>query len=282
VNKRFGQLLRTALTAAGFEVTRVGRGASGTPVYCISEGIISDLLTQCLGDAPRITVDIAAADGKSGSNTFALFALGWTGLAVEAEPPLFARLALNYRSFDRVALYRGWITPINVASLMGAAGIPSNFGFLSLDIDGYDHDVLDAILGQFRPRLICAEINERFPPPIRFNVPYSPAYRYRGDGFFGQSLSMLDALRSRHDYVLVRLDYINAFLVPRESGMTSITPEEAYAEGYVRRTDRKRRFPWNEDFEPLQSMHPDNALPWILEKFSAHRGEFYLSAGETR
>jgi hypothetical protein len=260
-------------------VTRVGRGASGEPTYSVSEGPITQYLERCLGEEARIAVDIAAADGKSGSNTYALFRAGWQGLAAEAAPGVFARLGLNYRDLPQVSLYRGWVTPLNVTALLRAAGIPTSFGFLSLDIDGYDHDVLDAILGRYRPRLVCVEINERFPPPMLFNVPYSPSYSYKGDGCSGQSLCMLDALRAKHNYALTGLDYINAFLVPAECGLPTVPPEDVYRAGYADRPDRKRRFPWNVEFEPLQTMPVEEAVQWVERKFRPHRGEFYCSSG---
>lgn len=258
-------------------MTRVGRGAGGNPTYSISEGLITQYLDRCLGEAPRVAVDIAAADGKSGSNTYALFRAGWQGLAVEAAPAVFTRLGLNYRDLPSVALYRGWVTPLNVVALLQATGIPSSFGFLSLDIDGYDHDVLDSLLDDYRPRLVCVEINERFPPPIVFNLPYSSSYVYNGDGCSGQSLCMLDALRARHNYSLVGLDYINAFLVPKECGLPTVPPEDAYRIGYADRPDRKRRFPWTAEFEPLQGMPPTEAVEWVERHFAGHGGEFNCS-----
>lgn len=224
-------------------------------------------------------MDIAAADGKSGSNTLALFKAGWQGLAVEGEPNIFARLGLNYRDLFGVSLYRGWVTPMNVLSLLRAAEIPSEFGFLSLDIDGYDHDVLDAILSNYRPRLICVEVNERFPPPILFNLPFSPSYVYNGDGCSGQSLCMLDLLRAKHDYALVGLDYLNAFLIPADCGLSTLRPTDVYRAGYADRFDRKRRFPWNAEFEVLQTMPADEGVRWVERKFTGHRGEFFCSAG---
>jgi hypothetical protein len=279
VNKRLGQLARRWLTEAGFEVTRVGHGASPGPTYTVSQGLIDQYLESCLGATEHVAVDIAAADGKSGSNTYALFRGGWRGLAVEAAPLVFARLGLNYRNLPEVSLYRGWVTPTNVDALLKCAEIPTDFGFLSLDIDGYDHDLLDVILSSYRPRLVCVEINERFPPPLLFNVPYSPRYQYAGDGCFGQSISMLDSLRANHNYGLVGLDYGNAFLVPSELGLSTVSPAEAYRTGYADRPDRKSRFPWNDEFEPLQTLPADEAVEWIERRFSRHRGEFVCSTG---
>lgn len=266
-------------TVAGFEVTRVGRGEAGAPTYNESQHLIDGYLAKCLGQADHVAVDIAAADGKTASNTYALFQAGWRGLGVEAASGVFARLALNYQALPQVTLHRGWVTPDNVNRILEACGIPREFGFLSLDIDGYDHDLLAALLGSgFRPRLICVEINERFPPPILFNLPYSPSYVYTGDGCSGQSIAMLDLLRRQHDYVLLGLDYQNAFLAPADCELRSVSPEEAYQVGFANRPGRNTRSPWLAEFEPLQTMPPEEAVRWIEERFTAHRGEFFCAS----
>lgn len=280
MNRRLASLARRWLTAAGLEVTRVERGAAGQVIYAVSEELIAQQLARCLRGAPHIAVDIGAAEGKSGSNTYRLFRSGWTGLAVEAEPTVFARLSLNYRALNGVVLYRGLATPLNILELLQAAGIPKRFGFLSLDIDGFDHDVLDTVLGDYRPALICAEINERFPPPILFNVPYSPQFQFDGDGCWGQSIATLDQLRARHGYVLLAVDYMNAFLAPGESGLEGISADEGYRAGYADRLDRLHRFPWLKEFEDLQRLPPLEAVDWITRRFQGRAGQFTCTVAD--
>jgi hypothetical protein len=62
------------------------------------------------------------------------------------------------------------VTPNNVVSLLLANDTPKEFAFLNLDLDGYDYFVLEQILTHYRPKLICKEINEKIPPPIKFSV----------------------------------------------------------------------------------------------------------------
>src|SRR5688572_14380322 len=111
-------------------------------------------------------VDIAASDGVGMSNTYARFRHGMPGLAVEYDEQLFAKLSKTYRRLTNVRLLRQMITPENVVETLARLGVPKNCSLLNLDIDGYDHFVLDALLGAYRPTLICAEINEKIPPPL--------------------------------------------------------------------------------------------------------------------
>ena len=149
----------------------------------------------------RWYVDIAAGDGETMSNTLALARAGWDGLAVEADPQQFERLARAYARYPRVRLARSLVTPDDVVELLRRHDVPREFGVLSLDIDGYDHFVLDRLLEAFRPDVICAEINEAIPPPVRFTVLYEPGHAIRTDrtavGFRIGELDGRDTPRAR-------------------------------------------------------------------------------------
>jgi hypothetical protein len=160
---------------------------------------------------------------------------------------------------------------------MRGFGIPRDFGFLSFDIDGYDHFVLAALLEEFRPALMCVEINEKIPPPLRFTVRPDVGFEYRGDHFFGQSIAKLVELAAARDYDLVELHYNNALLVPRERGLgVALTAEEAYRTGYAERPDRRQRFAYNADMDPLLTMDPDAAAQFVREKFRGREAEYLL------
>jgi hypothetical protein len=226
----------------------------------------------------RQCVDIAASDGVTMSNTYSLFRQGWEGLAVEYDACSFDRLAHAYRKFQGVNLAKCKVTPLNVVSLLKANALPVNFGFLNLDIDGYDYFVLEQILREFRPSLICAEINEKIPPPVKFTVKWDPNYFWKGGNFYGQSISQLHTLCPLFGYSLVELYYNNAFLVPSENKLfPSLTPEAAYKKGYQNQPDRLERFPWNANMEPLLSLPPEKAVAFINQVFSDRKDQFQIT-----
>ena len=223
----------------------------------------------------RYYVDIAAGDGATMSNTLALARAGWDGLAFEGDPVLFTRLARTYARYPRVRLANTYVTPDNVVDLLRSQGVPRDFGVLSLDIDSYDHYVLARLLEVFRPGLICAEINEAIPPPVKFTVTYRPDHAWAKDHFFGQSLAMLDALRARHGYALVQVEYNNAFLVPEEvSPVRSRPVAEVYREGYLARPDRLMRLPWNREMEYLQGLPPEQVVAALHTRFARYAGRY--------
>jgi hypothetical protein len=209
------------------------------------------------------------------SNTYALYKDGWGGLAVEFDSGKFSSLANSYVGFQRVKLAKCMVTPLNVVALLSANDTPKEFDFLNLDIDGYDYFVLEQILEKYRPKLICAEINEKIPPPVKFSVKWNPEYSWNVDHFYGQSISQLHMLATKHQYALVELHYNNAFLIPLEySRKPALTPEEAYRSGYFAKPDRKKKFPWNDDMEEVLHMEPAAALSFINKYFRKYKGMF--------
>jgi hypothetical protein len=262
------------------QVARAGRRLAGRPRGAsVDEDAVVRRVLDAVGVTTGVAVDIAACDGITKSNTRALFRSGWEGLAVEGDPAKFASLARAYRPYAGVGLARVWVTPGNVASLLRAYGIPDGFDFLNLDIDGYDHFVLDALLTEYRPLVISAEVNEKIPPPVRFTVRYDPEHGWEQDHFYGQSIALLADLAANHDYDLVELSYNNAFLVPRERNeRPALTAEEAYQVGYLDRPDRLCLFPWNEDMEPLHTLDTEGKLDFLRRYFARYEGRYDLWA----
>jgi len=241
------------------------------------EPLINTYLRE-LAPLENYTIDIAAGDGVTMSNTYALFKKGYKGLGVEFDAHKFYRLAFNYRNFSEVQLAKCMVTPLNILSLFAGYQVPEKPGFLSLDIDGYDHFVLDVLLSKYRPTLICVEINEKIPPPIKFTVKFDPSYRWVEDHFYGQSISQLHTLCEKYKYSLINLHYNNAFLVPSELNYgKALSPEEAYSQGYLNKKDRKQKFPYNSNLEILHNMKPIEAKEHLNQFFQKYKEKFIIS-----
>jgi hypothetical protein len=232
---------------------------------------------EVVSAANKYCVDIAAQDGVMGSQTLRLFQEGWSGLAVEFDGRMFAALSQMYRGFEHVSLVRTKVVPRNVVSILEAALCPRDFGFLSLDIDSYDYYLLDQILGAFRPRLICVEINETVPPPLKFTVTFSEDHQWGGDHFQGQSICKCHELSVKYEYEIVELHYNNLFLVPAELNVWgALTPGAAYDAGYRLKPDRQQKFPWNADMEDVLDMPPAEAIVCLQRKFAEYVGRYTL------
>jgi hypothetical protein len=271
--------LRVLLRSVGLEIRRLPSTDSLERIYSNldEQSLVKRYLDELVVES-KYCVDIGASDGVTMSNSFPLYREGWNGLAVECDAGKFSSLASTYVSFRNVDLAKCTVTPANVLLLLAASDVPERFGLLTLDIDGYDYFVLDQILTKYRPTLICAEINEKIPPPVKFTVKWEPEYTWQEDHFYGQSISQLHMLCTRHNYALVELHYNNAFLIPTErSRKPSLTAEEAYQSGYLNRPDRKEKFPWNDNMEDLLHMQPEQALAFIDMFFDKYKGMFDCS-----
>lgn len=239
-----------------------------------------EIIEKYLNSLPlrgKYCVDIAASDGITMSNTLFLFKKGWQGLAVEFDHDSFSKLASLYKEFPDVSLLRTKVTPTNIISILKACSCPNNFDFLNFDIDGYDFFVLDQLLKEFRPSLICTEINEKIPPPISFSVNYSPKYSWGSDHFFGQSIAKCYELCSKYKYDIVELCYNNLFIIPNElNKFNQLSPEQAYKVDYKDQVDRREKFPWNYDMEGLLSMSKENGIEFLKNKFEKYNGKYIL------
>lgn len=243
------------------------------------EEVIARYLSTLLPPDQRpFVVDIAAGDGVFLSNTLELFKGGARGIAVEYDAAKFRNLTFAYSGFEGVSLFRTKAFPSNVLSLLEAGLAPKDFAFLNLDIDSYDYFILDRLLASYRPLLICAEINEIIPPPLKFTVLFDPDHGWNsGDHFHGQSISKLFELCEKYEYDLVHLLFNNAFLIPREKNtFPALDPATAYREGYRDRPGRAEMFKRAVPYEPLFDMSPGDAKNFLHDLFRAYKGKYEL------
>ena len=276
--KKVSPLIKAVFQRMGLEVQRLPKMKSNGVFSHFDEQIIAKKYLDSLNIKDKYCVDIAAMDGVTMSNTFALYKEGWGGLAVEFDSENFSHLSYIYKDFKNVNLAKCMVTPLNVLSLLAAHEVPKEFGFLNLDIDGYDYFVLEQILLKYRPRLICTEINEKIPPPIKFTINWDPNYVWATDHFYGQSISQLHLLCLKHNYAIVELLYNNAFLIPLECKPKSMfSPQEAYRLGYLEKADRKKKFSYNANMEEVLRMKPEDALRFIETFFAKYKGRYVAS-----
>jgi|TARA_Y100000389_G_scaffold108410_2_gene105553 hypothetical protein len=223
-------------------------------------------------------VDIGAADGVNASCTLQLAKKHkWEGTLFEYGS--LANVAYIYRNFQKINMARVKVTPKNVSKLLISYDIEKNFGFLNLDIDSYDYEVIEAILEDgFSPYIISMEINEKIPPPIEFYVYFDDNFNFVGDHFYGCSLTSAAKLLLKHGYILRNLNGNNAlFLNKKYFNFESQDIQKAYSDGYLELENRKKVFWYNTDMEMLEKLNPEESKNFIIKKFKNYSGKYYLS-----
>ena len=125
------------------------------------DGIVLFMLAAVGVERARF-VEIGAGDGLHASNCANLaFNLGFHGLFVEADEESVARGRAIYGAHDDTRLFppvfsHSFVTRENVADILAAAGFDRDVDVLSIDIDGNDYYIWEA-LEHVRPRLVVAE-----------------------------------------------------------------------------------------------------------------------------
>jgi len=181
------------------------------------DGILLEILRRC-NIARGACVEIGVGNGME-NNTLNLLARGWRTVWIDS-----GRLAYDARcNPELLAFEQMFVTAENVVSVV-KKGLESidceHFDVLSIDVDGNDGYLLDALLSDgFEPQVLIVETNELIPPPIRFAQPYKSDHVWSRTKNIGWSLQSLADLLSPHGYTCVACNQqtgVNAFFVANE------------------------------------------------------------------
>jgi hypothetical protein len=184
----------------------------------------------------------------------------WSGMVIDGSAKNIATIKQSnfFWLYDLTAV-EAFITRDNIAGLI--AGAPfDGLGILSVDIDGVDYFVLEA-LGHLTPSIIIVEYNGLFGPTAKVSVPYSADFwrtkAHHSNLYYGASLRAFDHLLSNRGYRLVGGNAAgnNAFFVRSDLINSKIQPvsvdaayrKTSFAEGrnadgslnFVRGNDRR-------------------------------------------
>ena len=183
------------------------------------DGVIAEILRRIGGQIRSWFVEFGAATGEEG-NCVLLADQGWSGLFIEPEAEAFAMLEAKFAGSPAVVTRRAAVTADNVEELMADCRVPPDFDLLSVDIDGNDYWVWEAI-SSFLPRVVVIEYNGNLPVDRRLVMPRDDRYVWDRTDYVGASLGALRALGDRKGYELVHTDTtgVNAFFVRRDEAV---------------------------------------------------------------
>ncbi len=179
------------------------------------DGILDEIFSR-IGVGDRYFVEFGVGTGSE-NNTLYRLASGWSGVWIEGSPTSMATIQETFRGLidaGRLLAKSAFITPANIQALFSEAGVPKEFDLLSIDIDGNDYWVWQA-LAKFRPRVVVIEYNASFGPSLSWSVPMVPDRSWDGTRNFGASLKALELLGRAGGYTLVGCGIAgaNAFFV---------------------------------------------------------------------
>lgn len=186
------------------------------------DGILAEIFRR-IGTTDRTFVEFGIEDGAQ-CNTRHLLESGWQGVWIEGDPARAAR-ARTLAGVRPCRVESAFLTRDNVAEVFARAGVPAALDLLSIDVDGNDYHLWEALAG-YRARVVAIEYNASFLPGTRWVMPYDPAHVWDRSRHAGASLDSLVELGERLGYVLVGCNWtgVNAFFVQRALAEPFVRP----------------------------------------------------------
>ena len=179
------------------------------------DGVLAEIFSR-ISDGDRFFVEFGGEDGRESNTRFLREVRGWSGVYFETDAESYRKLSRRVGADTRVNAVRAAVSANNVEDLFERAGVPVGFDLLSIDIDGQDYHVWQAI-NQYRPRVVVIEYNSGLAAGSRLVEPPNRGV-WDDTDFFGASIEALKALATSKGYRLVHAELagVNAFFVADE------------------------------------------------------------------
>jgi hypothetical protein len=105
-----------------------------------------------------------------------------------------------------------FIKPSNINKLFKKYNVPTEFDFLSIDIDGQDFHVWNK-LENYSPRVVSIEMNFHIEPGLDKVMPLNDDWVWEGNEMSGSSITSLKKLGNKKGYALVATCMSDAIFV---------------------------------------------------------------------
>ena len=177
---------------------------------------------------------------------FLLMKDNWSGFVIDGSRQNIIKLKESYFYWKHhIHAIDAFITRENINELLAQSGFGEDLGILSIDLDGNDYYVLEAI-NLFKPRILICEYNAIFGDTRKISIPYDAAFyrttAHHSNLYFGASLAALTHLANKKGYSLVGTNSagVNAFFV-RNDLLTQKLETPSCAQAYSPSLARESR-----------------------------------------
>jgi hypothetical protein len=193
------------------------------------DGLLLALFKR-IGMTDRRAVEIGC--GMNGGNSgFLVQECGWSSLMIDAKWACIERVQVRYVGHPVTAV-KHRVTRETVNALLNEHGYTGELDLLSIDIDGVDYWVWEAMTA-CRPRVVVIEYNWLFGPERAVTVPYNAEFdlaEMATRGYRGASLGALVHLAARKGYRLVATERVNAVFLRNDIApeIQAITVQRGY------------------------------------------------------
>ena len=205
------------------------------------DGII-DHLVRSIPINNKSFVEFGVETYVEANTLFLLKQRNWRGLVIDGSQANIQAIkrSSTYWKYDLQAIC-SFITTDNINHLIQSSGLHGDIGILSVDVDGNDYWIWQAV-ECISPRIVIAEYNSVFGPISPLSVPYDPGFvrtlKHQSKLYYGASISALNYLANGKGYCLVAGNSAgnNVFFVRNDcmAGLRSCSPQEAYVQAGFR------------------------------------------------
>ncbi len=207
------------------------------------DGIIQYLISRI--EIPnKVFIEFGVSDYLESNTRFLLVNNNWSGLVMDGSESNICKIK-QMELYWRYTLQavQAFITVENIACLLKQSNISGDIGILSVDVDGNDYWVWQAISEEIiSPRIVIVEYNSIFGKDRALTVPYSADFQrtqaHYSNLYYGASLRALCLLAKEKGYEFVGSNSAgnNAFFVRSDvvGKLNIVTVEQGYVESRIR------------------------------------------------
>jgi hypothetical protein len=139
------------------------------------DGIIQ-YLSKAIELNYKTFIEFGVEDFTEANCRFLLMKDNWSGFVIDGSPSNITRIKKSYFYWRHHLLaVNAFITRDNINDLLAKSGFDEDLGILSIDLDGNDYFILEAV-NAVRPRILICEYNAVFGPARKISIPYSPDF----------------------------------------------------------------------------------------------------------
>jgi len=206
------------------------------------DGIIQYLIRN-IPIARKLFVEFGVENYLESNTRFLLTNNCWSGLVIDGS-------ASNVEFIKRDPIYwasnlkaeHAFLTRENINSVFASAAIRGDIGLLSIDIDGNDYWIWEAI-DSISPRIVVCEYNSHFGPNAQVSTPYNPEFvrdrAHFSKIYYGASISALNSLGESKGYSLVASNSAGNNIFFARNDVRGSLPILSCADGYRRAVFRE-------------------------------------------
>jgi hypothetical protein len=207
-----------------------------------------------IGMENKSFIEIGSDDGVNSNSANLYFNFGWHGLFIDGNPKSIRRGRKFFNKYPHPWFYPptfvcSMVKRENINELIKNAGFEGEIGLLSIDIDGNDYWIWDAIT-IVQPQVVIIETHNEF-GLNDIVVPYDPDYFYPGKHpiYHGASPVAMQKLAARKGYRLIGANDMGFNFIFIKNGLADNLLPEVSVESLLNHPSVKEGY---KKFEPIK------------------------------